>query len=360
MAVSRLKLSSIQRQELLNQGWPKHVVAALGLYFKRWARQQAEGVTGDDFIQALAKIGSGPYTWAYRFSFWSAKKRICLVLNQLGAELDEDGFLQLKGPAAFDPDLPPHGTFLKLFRRDVQRAFARRTAHDLAWVAEQNTADGRLAQQVHLLRYWIDRHNLAYVQQHFDGDNDFSKLRSYLTAFNLEADYRTDATYHNRTFGAFDYPHQFKVQVPKDEKMSEFIVSLADGNFVSQWQVLKQTEGGQIDSNPDQYQPEKLGPVANTESFNYGRPHHRSHRLLDIHHPVDADVRRLAVHYWPFEHDFDDWGHLGDYADIVKGGGVSDWQDWQSVPPDQRLAVYQGFVQDCRQRGYNPGFAAYW
>lgn len=95
--------------------------------------------------------------------------------------------------------------------------------------------------------------------------------------FHLTFDYTTGARFHNRMVGDFDYLRNMKIQVPKrktklwepnNARMSEFIVQISTGEFVSEWGIYRQLPNRRYDSQPDHYSVRELGPVANTESFN--------------------------------------------------------------------------------------------
>lgn len=153
-------------------------------------------------------------------------------------------------------------------------------------------------------------------------------------------------------------------------RISEFIIDVTTGEFVSQWNVSKLKQDGTYDSDPDNYKILDCGDVANTESFNYGpskgknddRPKgdNNSHTRLDVKRPDDTDLREQTTKKWTSENDFNDSDEPGNYADIVKEGEV-DVKAWREVPEDKRKEIYDKFVDYCRNNGNdNNGFSEFW
>lgn len=341
-----------QHEQLSAAGWDG--VAIKGYY--RYLHTQLEGLADDLFMQDRIKsclhscdlIGSSAYTHLYQASQLGSRARLELVLKHLGAVLDDFNFLQLtSNQYRIDPQLPPTGLFWQLFRHDVQQTFTNNT---LAQYTDNNViSDSKLhllATQIHCFRSYIDLQCLTYIRVYQHGRTDYEKLRDFANQHQIELDYQTGANYHNRYQGQFTYPKNMKVQLPKKEKMVEFIVELDTGNFVSEWNVYRYQANDQVDSNPAHYDNDDFEQIANTESFNYGRPQHSSHRKLDIEHPTDPDLRRFATREWRYEPDFDD---DGEYADIVNRGGIADYEAWLLMPVNSRQVAYADYVAECRQ-----------
>lgn len=328
-------------------GWDTAAIKAYCRYLKdaielvKTPEQQQRQQALVDTMTIL--VGSPVYTKMFSASHLSARQKLQLVLKQLNAQRDEYDFLQLSGSYKIYPNLAPTSLFLSVLRQTMQTAFPR---HTLVSYAESNTDIAELAYQMHAFRSYIDRQCIAYVRQHQQGVTDYDKLRSYAQEWGLGLDYQTGANFHNRYHKVFTFPKNMKVQVSEHSKMAEFIVDLSTGEFISEWNVYRLLPDGTVDSNPAHYTPAELEQVANTESFNYGNPGHRSHRNLDIEHPADPLLRRKPTRYWHYEKDYNRGGR---YIDIVNIVGHADFLAWQIIPEDSRLATYQDYVKECRQ-----------
>lgn len=382
-------LTTLRKQEetLKKEGWDG---ASLKAYFDYVSKQVKDvsvdkvlDVTKNVYVEAH-KVGSEIYTIMFdAFGTIEGKipkgkevevnqKKLQLMLDQMGGYVDEYGMLQLKnGKYAFDSNLAPHASFYATLRKVVQTAYP----------TKEGLNANELGRKIHLFRSYIDKQNIDYIRNHFEGANDYEKLQAYAKKYQLEFDYTTGANYHNRTQGAFDYPRNMKVQVPKgntldgelnNARMSEFIVNLETGNFVSEWNVYKKNQDGTYDFNYDHYNINECGDIANTESFNYGVPQgknkdvsltDRTHKALDVDHPDDGDIRNIITNKntpnsWKSEGDYD---KNGNYADIVKEGGKADVEAWRKVPENKKQEAYKGFVEYCRSLGShgNDGFDSY-
>ena len=351
-------------QKLQAAGWDEAAVKGYLRYVNKQSRaknQPALLAQLKQFYPETFLIGSEIYLALYKASRLTPRQRITLVLSQLQAEIDPYDFMQLLSEEyQLCPNLTPHAAFYAYFRRDVLRAFP----------TERGLNEDEFGARVHLFRTYIDRQNIAYVRQHFSGATDYDKLQAYGKKFGLTFDYSTTARYHNRTAADFDYPRNMKIQVPKrntrkwrlnDARMSEFIVRVSTGTFVSQWDVYRQLPNGRYDSDPAHYKLAELDPVANTESFNYGFsfgnnfdvvPWNHSHVYLDVNYPLNPDIRKKALRNWrsakpPL------------YADIVKK--KRDRHAWQQISKEQRPEIYQAYCGYCKQqkRPYKGGFAKY-
>lgn len=354
-----IQFSDKEVQLLSKDGWDQASQRKAAQYLyqqKLTSLEQIEKQKAHMWHQIHA-IGSEFYTQMYQASQKGPVQRLQMLLGQLGAEIDQYHFLQIQGAYHFDAQLAPHAPFLALLCQDIQKVFKSQT---LANYAQGEGELALLAQQIHLLRYWIDRQNINYIRENFPGGNDYQKLLNYQTYYGLALDYQTDATYHNRYQGRFIYPNNFKIQVTAKSKHAEFIIDLVRGDFVTQWDVLKKLDNGLIDSQPDHYGQYELSMIANTESFNFGQVHHKSHWRLDIEHPSDAQLRQKATQQWPYEPDVFDKQQPGQYLDIVKKGGPRDVYAWQEIPLAQRQEVYHNYLanyQNSRRRSL--GFAKF-
>ncbi|URZ86791.1 DUF3114 domain-containing protein [Floricoccus penangensis] len=365
---------NIQTQKLLKKyGWDNSAISAYIKYLNKklvgLSPSEAEVMIRD--VYALTKqVGSRPYIILYGASKMPPIQKITLVLHHLGTKVDEFGFQHLNGSHTIFSEIPPHSEFFTMFRYDVLLSFPTKEGLNV----------NELGREIHLFRSYIDKQNIEFIRNNFSGENDYQKLLAYGRKFKLPFDYTTGANYHNRYMELFEYPHNMKVQVPKintskkrklnNARMSEFIVDMDTGKFVSQWDTFKYGIDGKIDSNPDHYLPEELEGVANTESYNYGIPwggyrdiptlFRSSHRTLDINHPRDPEIRRKATRYWKSENDFErDEEASGRYLDIVKNEEV-DYMAWMNIPADQKKDTYNEFIKYCgNSQKSNPGFAEF-
>lgn len=359
--------SEVQKisQQLQSSGWDQ---AAIKGYLRKTIQ-----LSDKDLAASIANvqtyyldtfvIGSPIYLTLYRASDLSAKEKIQLVFNQLEAEIDEFHFMHLlSNTYQLDEELAPHAAFYAYFRRDVLRAFP----------TKEGLNSDELGKKVHLFRTYIDRQNITYIRTHFQGTTDYEKLLTYGKTFHLSFDYTTGARYHNRSMTAFDYPRNMKLQVPKrktclwgpnDARMSEFIVRISTGEFVSEWDIYRKLANGRYDSQPNHYAVSELGPVANTESFNYGfsygsnfdvLPWNHSHEYLDVLYPINPAIRRKALRHWKSPVALK---QAGPYLDIVKK--PHDAHAWQQIPKVQRPEVYQSYCHYCQKKKIQSGFMKY-
>lgn len=319
--------------------------------------QELKGVSGDTH-----KVGSATFTAMYRASTKETKEKLAFLLDKMGAQIDQNHFLQLRGSYSFDSELDPNAEFWVEFRKDVSTTY--------------NTSDGlnadELGQKLHLFRSYIGRQNLDYLRRNYPNEQtDYDRLLAYAEAQDIELDYTSDATYHNRVKGEFDYTRNMKVQLPNSgdgARMSEFIIDLETGNFVSEWDAYNQHRrpDGTYDSDPGHYSLDEQYRIANTESFNYGMPKgqhdvpkqwNKSHDRLDAKHPADNDIREQATRGdYPSPIDYNEEGREGTYVDIVKK--EADYEAWQQVPRGEKARVYQEYLAWARANG-NRGFSNY-
>ncbi|MGX6996788.1 DUF3114 domain-containing protein [Periweissella fabalis] len=339
-------------KRLINIGWDQAAIKVYCRYIKqgkKYAITPEKKRQQQVLIDAMTYlIGSPVYTKMFQTSNLSAKEKLQLMLAQLQAYRDEFDFLQLTGPYKIDPCLTPTSYFLTILRKTIQHAFPKYSLDIYTKGAPYLTISNEtreLAYQIHAFRSYLDRQCIEFIR-HQNGENDYEKLRAYVHALGVGLDYRTGANYHNRYHQEFTFPKNMKVQVSQHTKMVEFIVDLHTGKFISEWNVYRILSNGKIDSNPDHYTLAELEQVANTESFNYGQPQHRSHRLLDIDHPKDPQIRRKATSFWRYEKDYN---RGGQYVDIVNNGGHKDFLAWQKIPIASRQSTYQDYLHECRQ-----------
>lgn len=349
-------------------GWDKDAIKG---YVKGVSKRTADIKTGSelnarrDALYAETKeIGSDIYTEMYAASKLDSKAKVELVLKQLGAETDKKQFMHLTSKThKISENLPPHGDFNMYFRRDVVKAFGDK---------HLNYKKDLLRQQVHFFRYYLDRQAIYYIRNHYEGANDYEKLLAYGKENNIEFDYTTGSNYHNRfnPKEGFKRPYNMKVQVPQgnsakgkdlnNARMVEFIVNIDTGEFESQWDAYDNHKlaDGRYDSNPGKYSNEELREIANTESFNYGpstgknsdvtKFYEGKHGMLDVGGTPEPATRTEAKKRFRYEDDLgkkdENTGHVGQFADIVRGGGHEDYEAWQKVPDEDKQKVYNDYI----------------
>lgn len=240
--------------------------------------------------QETRYVGSAIYTEMFKKSRKTAGEKVMLVLSQLGGTIDPQGMLQLIGPYQLDPTLAPHGKFFQLFADTVRKAFYKKKLRN---------------QEVHQLRMYIDRHNLTYIRKKYGGKTDTDEA-----ALNLYAQIelgrkslpKEPARFHNKfpktsSYQVFVLGKENRKRVTPDFH-AEFILD-ERGNFVSQWNVLKEREDKRIESDIQAYEltPEFEFQIMNGESFNYAKRNNQEHVRLDSWPPGKYDHNlRKAIH----------------------------------------------------------------
>ena len=364
--LTELREQSVNLKEV--DGWDKDAIKG---YVKGVSKRTADIKTGSelnarrDALYAETKeIGSDIYTEMYASSKLDSKAKVELVLKQLGAETDDYQFMHLTSKThKISENLAPHGDFNMYFRRDVVKAFGDKNL---------NYQKDPLRQQVHFFRYYLDRQAIYYIRSHYEGANDYEKLLAYGKENNIEFDYTTGSNYHNRfkKSDGFKRPYNMKVQVPQgnsakgkdlnNARMVEFIVNIDTGEFESQWDAYDKHKlaDGRYDSDPGKYSNEELREIANTESFNYGpskgnnsdvtKFYEGKHGMLDVDGTPEPSTRTEAKKLFRYEDDLGKTdkktGHVGQFADIVKGGGHEDYEAWQKVPDEDKQKVYNDYI----------------
>ena len=399
-----LREQSVNLKEV--DGWDKDAIKG---YVKGVSKRTADIKTGSelnarrDALYAETKeIGSDIYTEMYASSKLDSKAKVKLVLKQLGAETDKKQFMHLTSKThKISENLAPHGDFNMYFRRDVVKAFGDKHLNSLK--DEKLTDEERnnelkkisqkeiaLRQQVHFFRYYLDRQAIYYIRNHYEGANDYEKLLAYGKENNIEFDYTTGSNYHNRfeKSDGFKRPYNMKVQVPQgnsargkdlnNARMVEFIVNIDTGEFESQWDAYDNHKlaNGSYDSNPGKYSNEELREIANTESFNYGPSKGNNtdvsgiylgkHGMLDVDGTPEPATRTEAKRLFRYENDLgkkdEQTGHVGQFADIVKGEGHEDYEAWQrntkGMSEEEKVEEYNKYKSYASgikpsDRGYN-------
>ena len=381
-----LREQSVNLKEI--DGWDKDAIKG---YVKGVSKRTADAKTGSelnarrDALYAETKeIGSDIYTEMYASSKLDSEAKVELVLKQLGAETDGNQFMHLTSKThKISENLPPHGDFNMYFRRDVVKAFGDK---------HLNYKKDLLRQQVHFFRYYLDRHAIYYIRNHYEGANDYEKLLAYGKENNIEFDYTTGANFHNRfkESEGFQRPYNMKVQVPQgnsakgkdlnNARMVEFIVNLDTGEFDSQWDAYDKHKlaNGRYDSDPDHYSKDELKEIANTESFNYGPSKGENtdvsgiyvgkHGMLDVDGTPEPATRTEAKKLFHSEDDLGKenkrTGHIGQFIDIVRGGGHEDFEAWKENTKDlsekEKIEEYNRFKSAYSKNNHKfSGYSGY-
>ena len=82
-----------------------------------------------------------------------------------------------------------------------------------------------------------------------------------------------------------------------------------------------------------------------------------SHTYLDVRHPADNAIRRKMVRKWKNAKNVLNGGR---YADIVKKGGLKDLETWKQVKAEDRLQVYNAYLDYIRSHLVLNGFDSFY
>lgn len=272
---------SNRTRELKRAGWTDEAIEAYNNYLAK----KLEGLTGEERKKMLRKVhedtylvGSDVYEMMLDNAGLDERGKVNLLLKQMGATIDENNMLQLSGKFKFDPNMPPHDTFLEKFANWVKKAYPKGLLP-----SEYSTIGKEEIIKIHQFRMYIDRQNISYIRLNFEGKTDYEKLKAYGEKHGL--DYSSGSSLHNRYLRPEDYNGQKNDKVKSKNGLSEFIIEVETGNFVSQWDVLTLAGGGsvfdengninpgKINSNPEDYPVHNpnSGKIVETESFNYDK-----------------------------------------------------------------------------------------
>ncbi len=253
----------------------------------------------EELLKQSRLVGSAIYTKMFRASNQTAGEKVVLLLEQLGAQLEE-GTLQLHGPYKIDPELAPHADFLSLLAKTVQQAYQGEVLNDA---------------RVHQLRVYFDRQNIQYIRSHFKqpGQADESALAAYVRApkkaggLGGQKLLAERARFHNKYQSHYSTGNENRKRLTPDFH-SEFILD-TEGNFVSQWNVLEMDEAGKVITDFFYYKERYptyaewhyfQQQILNGESFNYADRNDDAHRRLDSLPPsrLDYPLRKKLAKEW--------------------------------------------------------------
>lgn len=278
-----------QTEELADSaGWDKRAVfaylEAVDNRFGQFARgYEGEQITQEEYLEQLDRvyqsahlIGSDVYTYMFESSSLKPKKKALLVIEQMGGYLDENGMLQLSGGDKFYPEMEPHSTFLEDYAQCIQDAYKKK-----------NKTYKRLDNpMIHQFRMYIDKHNIEYVRNNFEGKTDYEKLLNYAKEFEFALYYGEPSRHHNKVSKDSSFEGQKYDKILTPNRLAEFIVDVKTGEFVTEWDVLKTGEESTVLSRNTSYKKEKESErkkVVDTESFNYAPADYvEAHQMLDV------------------------------------------------------------------------------
>lgn len=278
-----------QSEELSKrEGWDKKAVFAyldvVDYKFSQFSRgYEGQQITREEYLEQLERIyqtahlvGSDVYTHMFDASTLKPKKKALLVIEQMGGYLDANGMLQLKGRDLFYLEMPPHAEFLESYAKAVRDAYQKK-----------NETYRRLDNpMIHQFRMYIDKHNIEYVRSHFDGRTDYEKLQNYAKEFGFSLYYGEPSRHHNKVSEQEPFREQKCDKILTPNRLSEFIVNVETGEFVTEWDILKNTAAQNVASSSGDYPLEVAASakkIVNSESFNYAPADYmEAHQKLDV------------------------------------------------------------------------------
>lgn len=294
------ELSIHEKMLRMEEGWDQQAV--LG-YFQQISTRLKNTETTQTMLEELSilkdetkKVGSTLYTTLFNASTYTDREKMALVMQHLQARIDSDGMLQLKGPYQLDPEMPPHSLFLESFAQSVTKAYPN------GLVPKNNpTIPALTLKIIHQFRMYIDRQNINYIRTHYSGVTDLDKLLAYGKQQRLS--FCQTSRLHNRFSAEYPFKGQVNDKITTKNGLSEFIVDVTTGDFVTQWDVLEVKES-EIGIFSDDYHPNTLQgkAIVETESFNYSNQA-KMHQLFDVdpagaHHGLEHSIKIAAKKYW--------------------------------------------------------------
>ena len=296
---SHPKIERVMKQR---DGWDNRAVSLLVEEVAKRYLQSSPAQTLDEVIQQGIKetelVGSTLYEKMLKKTKLTAKEKISLVLRQMGAEIDQNGMLQLSGTHTFDVKMAPHGKFLHYFSKQVQRAYGYERLDDKC---------------LHQFRIYIDEHNIRYIRVYFKLPRmtDEQALQLYVKTTRQAGGLGGRRLIAER--GRFH--NKSKANMPRSSENrkrlcpnfhGEFIID-DEGAFVSQWNVLHRDSEHRVISDWAYYQRVYQAnidyfeeQIINGESFNYASWNGKKHRYLDVFptRRLDYPIRRKIAKKW--------------------------------------------------------------
>lgn len=289
------------KQLIKKDGWDRRAVfaylEAIDARFGEFREDSLTEIPQETYLKELEdtfaevhKVGSGVYTYMFEVSGLKAKEKAQLVISQMGGYMDGNEMLQLAGEYQFDSEMPPHAEFLESYAACVRTAWQKKSG-------SYKILDD---QKVHQFRMYIDRQNIQYVRSHFVGKTDYEKLQNYAKQYEFSLYYGEPSRHHNKILrkGRFEVQEYDKVLTPN--RLSEFIIDVQTGAFITEWDILKVDEVTGIVSNSEAYPKQKTiegKTIVDTESFNYAPANYEeAHQCLDVL-PASPDKKKGDATY---------------------------------------------------------------
>lgn len=296
-ARSRYLIQSLlyQGEELSDEyGWDKSAVLAymeaVNTKFNLFGANgyEAQNVTEEEYLQEIEhiyqsahQIGSDVYTYMFEESKISPKKKALLVIEQMGGYIDKNGMLQFGTGDRFAPEMAPHSAFLEGYAECVRNAYKKKNLDN---------------EMIHQFRMYIDKHNIEYVRGYYEGKTDYERLKAYAKNFNMKLYYGEPSRHHNKTEKKEKFKEQRYDKILTPNKLSEFIIDIETGSFVTEWDVLAKTKSNQVQSKTSAYkniEKSQKKKVVNSESFNYApADYNDAHYRLDVLPATPADRKK--------------------------------------------------------------------
>lgn len=294
-AMPNLYLEALMNLErsLIEDGWDHQAMQACFNH----ANQYLEELP--DIYSEVQRVGSETYLRLFDASAYSDQDKIALVMGHMHAMIDDKGMLQLNGGYQLDPEMPPHHLFLASFAKAVVSAYPK----GLLPKNNPNTPE-EILKVIHQCRMYFDRHNITYIRTHYSGITDFDKLLAYGKEHRLN--FSKTSRLHNRYSAYYPFKGQENDKVTTKNGLSEFIINVTTGKFITQWDIL-QEKNGQVGIFSKEYHPESLQAkeIVETESFNYSNQA-KEHQLFDVeparaNEGLEHPIKVVAKKYWKSE-----------------------------------------------------------
>ena len=296
-ARSRYLIQSLlyQGEELSDEyGWDKSAVLAymeaVNTKFNLFGANgyEAQNVTEEEYLQEIEhiyqsahQIGSDVYTYMFEESKISPKKKALVVIEQMGGYIDKNGMLQFGTGDRVAPEMAPHSAFLEDYAECVRNAYKKKNLDN---------------EMIHQFRMYIDKHNIEYVRGYYEGKTDYERLKAYAKNFNMKLYYGEPSRHHNKTEKKEKFKEQRYDKILTPNKLSEFIIDIETGSFVTEWDVLAKTKSNQVQSKTSAYkniEKSQKKKVVNSESFNYApADYNDAHYRLDVLPATPADRKK--------------------------------------------------------------------
>ena len=292
----------IEKRVIKRDEWDERAVSQFKEEIAKRYIKSSPNKTLDEVIREGIKetelVGSPLYEKMLRKAKLPTKEKLLLILKHMGAEIDQNGMLQLAGTHTFYVKMPPHGKFLHYFSKLIQRTYR-----------DEPLSDRRL----HQFRIYIDEHNIRYIRVYFKMPHmtDEQALQLYVKTTRQAGGLggrrliAERSRFHNKS-------KKNKPRTSENRKRlcpnfhGEFIID-DEGGFVSQWNVLHRDNNYRVISDWNYYQRiyhDNIDyfeeQIINGESFNYANWNGKRHRYLDVFptRKLDYSIRRKIGKKW--------------------------------------------------------------